>query len=110
MKKGGISMDKYFKPLIVIGIAVFLALFYWFLQNQSQQISVLQEQIKIQKETHTLSLYSEYKNNIDGCKREAATQKKDEQFIKANCIDVINASLLGESLKGWGKENLLITK
>lgn len=103
-------MDKYFKPLIVISIAVFLVLFYWFLQNQTQQVSVLQEQIKIQKETHILSLYSEYKNNIDGCRREAATQKKDEQFIKENCIDVINASLLGESLKGWGRENLLITK
>lgn len=103
-------MDKYFRPLIVIGIAVFLALFYWFLQNQTQQIAALQEQLKIQKETHILGLYSEYKNNIDGCKREAATQKKDEQFIKENCIDVINASLLGESLKGWGKENLLITK
>ena len=70
----------------------------------------MQEQLKIQKETHIIGLYSEYKNNIDGCKREAATQKKDEQFIKENCVDVINASLLGESLKGWGKENLLITK
>lgn len=103
-------MDKYFRPLIIISIAVFLGLFYWFLQNQIQQVSVLQEQIKIQKETHILGLYSEYKNNIDGCKREAATQKKDDKFIKENCIDVINVSLLGESLKGWGKENLLITK
>lgn len=103
-------MDKYFRPLIIISIAVFLGLSYWFLQNQTQQISVLQEQIKIQKETHIIGLYSEYKNNIDGCKREAASQKKDDQFIKKNCIDVINASLLGESLKGWGKENLLITK
>jgi len=103
-------MDKYFKPLIVVSIVIFLGLFYGFLKNQSQQIAVLQEQLKIQKETHILSLYSGYKNNIDGCKREAATQKKDEKFIKENCIDVINASLLGELLKGWGKENLLIKK
>ena len=101
-------MNKYFKPIIVVSIALFLVLFYWFLQNQNQQISTQREQLKIQKETHILGLFSEYKNNIDGCKGEAITQKKDQQFIKENCIDVLNSSLLGESLRGWGKESLLI--
>lgn len=66
--------------------------------------------MRIQKETYIKSLFAEYKNNVDSCRKEAQDQKKDDKFIKENCIDVINSSLLGQALTNWGREDLLITK
>lgn len=99
-----------FFAIVTVGIFAFLYLFNSYVQNQNLQVSFAKEQLQIQKETYIKSLFAEYKNNIDSCRLEATTQKKDEQFIKENCIDVINKSLLGENLRSWSREDLLITK
>jgi|SRR6185503_17790747 len=102
------TINFLYKFLLLISIFAFLGLFFAFILMQSRQDEVAKEQLKIQKETHILSLYSTYKSNIDGCKQEAIAQKKDEEFIQANCIEVINSSMLGKLLKEWGQEDLLI--
>lgn len=64
----------------------------------------------IQREQHLLSLYSTYRGNIDSCTALATQQGKDEQFIKDNCVKEINSSLIGISLKKWGKPELLVSE
>lgn len=81
-------------------IAITLLLLLTYLQQK--------EQLRIQKEQHILSLYSSYKNNIDTCTSLATQAGKDMQFIKDNCINEINSSLVGKALTEWGQSNLLI--
>lgn len=99
----------FFVALIVIALG-FMYLYRFDLKTQAKQNELVTEQLKIQKEGHILSLYSAYKGNMDSCKAEAQKAKKEDEFIKANCIEAINSSVLGQSLKEWGKESLLITK
>lgn len=103
-------VEKIFKASLIIGVAGFLLFSYIFTTNQSSQLSLIEEQTKIQREAHILNLYAEYRNNIDNCRQDALSQDKNEEFIKVNCLDVINSSLIGDLLREWGKENLLITK
>lgn len=103
-------MERIYKTFLIVGVIGFLFFAFLFTQNQSMQISLTREQAKVQKEEHLLTLYAEYKNNIDNCRQAALSQGKDEDFIRINCIEVINSSLIGELLKGWNREALLITK
>lgn len=90
-------------PFLVVGILAAMALFLY-------NIFILQQdQLKISKEQHILNVYSSYKNNIDSCISLAKQAQKDNQFIQANCIDVINSSLVGTALKDWGRSDLLVT-
>lgn len=103
-------MEKIFKVALIIGVAGFLFFSYLFITDQTSQLSLIKEQTKIQREAHILNLYAEYRSNIDNCRQDALSQDKDEEFIKANCLDVINSSLIGDLLREWGKADLLITK
>jgi len=99
-----------FKLFITVAAVVVVFLSYLFVQNQKEQISLLEEQTRIQREAHILNIFAEYQANINSCRQEALTQKKDEEFIQANCIEVINSSMIGDLLTEWGRSDLLITK
>lgn len=99
-----------FKLFIAVAAVVIVFLSYLFVQNQKEQISLLEEQTKIQREAHILNIFAEYQANINSCRQEALAQKKDEEFIQANCIEVINSSMIGDLLTEWDRSDLLITK
>jgi len=67
-------------------------------------------QTKIQEENHKMSLYAEYRANMDSCRQEALKQDKDIAYVQANCIEVINSSMLGEMMRGWKMEKLFVTE
>ena len=83
-------------------------LFGIFTMAKLSENTLIKKQLKIQEESHVLGLFSAYKNNVDSCRAEAQKQKKDDEFIKATCIEAINSSLIAKSLKEWGYEDLLI--
>lgn len=93
---------------LLVGFGLFLGLFNGYITNQKNQSDILNEQLKIQRESHILNVYSTYKSNMDLCRQDAAAQKKEKEFIQANCVEALNSSVLGKSLQDWGKEDLLI--
>ncbi|MBU1327285.1 hypothetical protein KKB64_05135 [Patescibacteria group bacterium] len=80
------------------------------LQETQKNYEVNQQDFKINKERHIEALYSTYKDNIDTCRKAARDAYKDEQFIQENCIAPVNKSIIGQWLKDWGREDLLIVK
>ena len=115
MKGGAIMKNLKHLALFVfylgalVSIAGFASAFVLFTLAKVQENNLIKDQLRIQKESHILGIYSAYKNNMDSCRAEATKKKKDEEFIKATCIEAINGSMLGESLKSWGKADLLTT-
>lgn len=93
-------MKVLYRILMVAGVLIIALMLYLTYLQQA-------DQLKIQKEQHILGVYSAYKNNIDACTAAAKQANKDDQFIKTNCTDQINSSLVGQYLKEWGYSNLL---
>ncbi|MFW5885319.1 MAG: hypothetical protein ACOCUF_03785 [Patescibacteria group bacterium] len=96
--------------LIVLALSwIAFALVY---QNvlRSERLSVEQERLEIEKEQHIDNLYSIYKQNLLNCKKEAISSKKDETYIKENCIEPINNSIIANWLKNRGYEHLIKTE
>lgn len=106
-----------FKASLLVGV-VFLILGVFLLSDSQNKLVELnkqlaedsKQQLKISKERHIESLYSTYKSNIDTCREAARNAKKDENFIQENCIKPVNDSIVGQWLKEWGREDLLVTE
>lgn len=103
-------MEKLFKIILTVGLGILILVVFLIYDTQLQTLGVDKQQLKINKERHIEALYSTYKNNIDTCKKVASDASKDAQFIQDNCIKPVNNSIVGQWLKEWGREDLLITK
>lgn len=106
-----------FKAIVIIGIVLLTMGLYLINDSLTNTLAVnrqmledSKQQVKINKERHIEALYSTYKSNVDTCKEAASQAKKDESFVKENCIKPVNNSIVGQWLKEWGREDLLVTK
>lgn len=98
--------------VVLLGLVTGLVALLAFVVNdtQTQLLGVEEQQLKVNKEQHIEYLYSTYRSNINSCKELAKEEGKDEAFIKENCITPVNNSIIGQWLKEWGRDDLLITE
>ncbi len=81
------------------------------LQNQgkinSKMVEIEEKKLVIEQEKHIDNLYSIYQENMSVCKKNATEQGKNESYIKENCVNVINNSIIANWLKDRGYGNLI---
>ena len=97
----------FFALLFTIGL-------FWIaldLHNQGQinakMLAIEEKSLSIEEEKHIDNLYSIYQENMNICKQNALEQKKDNEYIKENCINVINNSIIANWLKERGYGDLI---
>lgn len=101
------------KAYLALAILLVGSLF-WIGLSLSKQEKINAEMFAMQKKIQTIeeqkhidNLYTIYQENMSGCKKEALAQNKKDDYIKENCINVINESIIAKWLKEWGYNDLI---
>lgn len=77
--------------------------------TQREMVTIQKEQLDLAKDAYLDGVYATYKGNIDTCKEAAKQAKKGQEFIEENCIKPVNDSIVGQALKKWGRNDLLVS-
>lgn len=103
-------MNKIYALLGVLLICV-LAWMGLALRNQgridAKMLEIEEKKLSIEQEKHIDNLYSIYQENMSICKKNASEQGKSNDYIKENCVNVINDSIIANWLKDRGYGNLI---
>lgn len=102
------GFQKYFVILSLLLLVVIFVVGAVFVVWMSTDSKIKSKELTIQTEAHVDSLYSTYQANIQSCEASAREAKKDDKFIRENCVRPINDSPIADWLKDWGYENLLV--
>ncbi len=97
----------------LLGILLVFSLFFIGVSLQKQgninekMVGIEEKKLSIEQEKHIDNLFSIYQENMSICKKNATEQGKNNDYIKENCINVINDSIIANWLKDRGYGNLI---